>query len=160
MGFWEIPTFMVSYESVRAGLTLKATGKEGGLAKDKEERPREARRTHWEKGRGGGEGKPVSVSSWAWRSSLSPTPLLAAVVQSLSRVRHPETPGAATHQAPLSSTISWSFLKFRSIKLVMLANHLILCCPILLLPSISPSIRVFSSELALYIRRLPWWLRG
>ena len=49
-------------------------------------------------------------------------------------------------QAPLSSTISWSSLKFKSIKLVMLSNQLILCHPLLLLPSIFTSIRVFSSD--------------
>ena len=55
-------------------------------------------------------------------------------------------------QAPLSSIISWSLLRFISIELVMLSNHLILCRPLLLLPSIFPSIRVFSSELTLRIR--------
>ena len=58
-------------------------------------------------------------------------------------------------QAPLSSTISQSLLKFMSIELVMLSNHLILCCPLLLLPSAFPSIRVFSNELALHIK----WLK-
>ena len=53
------------------------------------------------------------------------------------------TPGTAAHQAPLSSTVSQSLLKFMSIELVMLSNHLIFCCPLLLLPSIFPSIRVF-----------------
>ena len=57
-----------------------------------------------------------------------------------------------THQASLSSTIYWSLLKFMSIELAMLSNHLILCCPLLLLPSIFPIIRVFSTELALCIR--------
>ena len=55
-------------------------------------------------------------------------------------------------QASLSITNSWSFLKFLSIKLVMPSKHLILCHPLLLLPSIFPSIRVFSSESALRIR--------
>ena len=58
-------------------------------------------------------------------------------------------------QAPLSSTISWSLLKFMSIELVMLSNHLILFHSLLLLPSIFPSIKVFSSESALCIR----WLK-
>ena len=57
-----------------------------------------------------------------------------------------------TRQAPLSSTISQSSLKFLSIELAMLSNHLILCCPLLLFPSIFPSIRGFSNELALPIR--------
>ena len=60
------------------------------------------------------------------------------------------TPWTAACQAPLS--ISWSLPKFMSIELVILSNHLILCCHLLLLPSIFPSIRVFSSELALRIR--------
>ena len=60
-------------------------------------------------------------------------------------------------QAPLSSTISRSLHKFMSIVLVMLSNHLILYYPLLLLPSIFPSIRVFSSELALHIRWLKYW---
>ena len=58
----------------------------------------------------------------------------------------------AAHQAPLSSTISWSLLKLMSIESVMPSNHLILCHPLLLLPSIFPSIRVFSNESALHIR--------
>ena len=56
------------------------------------------------------------------------------------------------HQAPLLSTVSGSFLKFMSFKSVMLSNQLIFCHPLLLLPSIFPSIRVFSNELVLYIR--------
>ena len=59
-------------------------------------------------------------------------------------------------QAPLSSTISWSLLKFTSIELVMLSNHLTLCHP-LLLPSIFPSPRVFSSESTLHIRWPKYW---
>ena len=58
----------------------------------------------------------------------------------------------AAHQAPLSSTISQSLLKFMSIELVMLSNHLILCHRLLLLPSVFPSIRVFSNESALPMR--------
>ena len=69
-------------------------------------------------------------------------------VQSLSRVRL-VTPWVAAHQAPLSFTISWSLLKFRSIQLMMLSNHLILCCPLFPLLSIFPSIRVFSSALCI-----------
>ena len=56
------------------------------------------------------------------------------------------TPWTVAHQAPLSSTISWSLLKFIPIELVIISNHLILC--LLLLPFIFPSIRVFSNELA------------
>ena len=61
------------------------------------------------------------------------------------------TPWTAARQAPLSSTITQNLLRFMSIESVMLSNHLILCLP-LLLPSIFPSIRVFSNELALRIR--------
>ena len=62
------------------------------------------------------------------------------VVQSLGRVQPFETPWTAAHQAPLSSTISQSLLKFISIESAMLSNHLILC-PLLLLPSVLPSIK-------------------
>ena len=61
------------------------------------------------------------------------------------------------HQASLSFTISWSLLKLKSTELVMPSNHLILCCPLLLLPPIFPSIRVFSNELALHIRWPKYW---
>ena len=61
------------------------------------------------------------------------------------------TPRTAARQASLSFTISWSLLKLLSIELVMPSNHLILCRPLLLLPSIFPSIRVFSKESALPI---------
>src|SRR5574341_1556876 len=67
------------------------------------------------------------------------------------------TPWTAAHQASLSITNSRSLLKFTSIELVMPSNHLILCCPLLHLPSIFPSIRVFSNELALCIRWLKYW---
>ena len=67
------------------------------------------------------------------------------------------TPWTAAHQACLSSTVSWSLLKFMSSEQVMPSNHLILCCPFLLLPSSFPSIRVFSSELSLYIRWPKYW---
>ena len=77
---------------------------------------------------------------------------VTAVAQSLSRVRLFATPWTAARQAPLSFTISRSFLRFMCIELVRLSNHLILCHSLLLLPSIFPSIRVFSNELALCIR--------
>ena len=67
------------------------------------------------------------------------------------------TPWTAANQAPLSSTISWSLLKFMSVGSVMLSNHLILCCPLLLLPSIFLSIKVFSKELAFPIRLPNYW---
>ena len=67
------------------------------------------------------------------------------------------TPWTAARQRSLSFTISWSLLKLMSIELMMPPNHLILCCPLLLLPSIFPSIRVFSSETALHIRWPKYW---
>ena len=83
--------------------------------------------------------------------------LTVVVVQLLSRVWLFATPWTAAHQASLSFTISWSLLKLMSIELVMPSNHLILCCPLLLLPSIFPSIRVFSNELILSIRWPKYW---
>ena len=67
-------------------------------------------------------------------------------VQSLSHVRLFATPWTATSQASLSIINSWSLLKLMSIELVMPPNHLILCCPCLLLPLIFPSFKVFSNE--------------
>ena len=69
---------------------------------------------------------------------------LVSSVQSLSRVQLFATPRTTVHQASLSVTNFWSLLKLMSIELAMPSNHLILCCPLLLLPSIFPSIRVFS----------------
>ena len=73
-------------------------------------------------------------------------------VQSLSHVRLFATPWTAARQAFLSITNSWSLLKLMSIESVMPSNYLILCHPLLLLPSIFPSIRVFSNESVLGIR--------
>ena len=78
--------------------------------------------------------------------------VLFSSVQSLSRVQLFVTLWAVARQASLSITNSWSLLKLMSIKLVMSSNHLILCCPLLLQPSIFPSIRVFSNESVLHIR--------
>ena len=78
-------------------------------------------------------------------------------VQSLSRVRLFAIPWTATLQASLSFTNSWSLLKFMSIKSVMPSNHLILCHPLLLMPSIFPTIRVFSYESVLPIRWPKYW---
>ena len=66
-------------------------------------------------------------------------------------------PHGLQRQASLFFTISQSLLKLKSIDSVMPSNHLILCCPLLLLPSIFHSIRVFSSELALHIRWPEYW---
>ena len=78
-------------------------------------------------------------------------------VQSLSRVRLFATLWTAARQASLSITNSWNSLRLMSIELVMPYNHLNLCCPLLLLPSIFPSIRVFSNESVLCIRRPKYW---
>ena len=78
-------------------------------------------------------------------------------VQSLSRVQLFATPWTAAHQASLSITNSQSLLKLMSVELVMPSNHLILCRPLLFLPSIFPSIRVFSNESALHIRWPKYW---
>ena len=80
-----------------------------------------------------------------------------SLVQSLSRVRLFGTPWTAARQASLSKTNSWSLLKFMSIESVMPSNHLILCHPLLLLPSIFPSIRIFSNESVLRIRWPKYW---
>ena len=79
------------------------------------------------------------------------------VVQVLSPVRLFATPWTTACRACLSFTISWSLLKLMSIESVMPSNHLVLCHPLLLLPSIFPSIRVFSNELALCIRWPKYW---
>ena len=78
-------------------------------------------------------------------------------VQSLSRVQLFVTQWSAACQTSLSITNSRSLLKLMSIESVVPSNHLILCCPLLLLPSILPSIRVFSNESALRIRWLKYW---
>ena len=78
-------------------------------------------------------------------------------LQSLSRVQLFVIPWAAAHQASLSITNSQRLLKLMSIETVMPSNHLILCCPLLLLPSIFPSIRVFSNESALRMRWPKYW---
>ena len=83
-------------------------------------------------------------------------PLLSSV-QSLSRVRLVVTPWTAAHQSSLSITNSRSSPKPMSIESVMPSNHLILCHPLKLLPSIFPSIRVFSNESALHISWPKYW---
>jgi len=84
------------------------------------------------------------------------TPELSSV-QLLSCARLFVTLWTSAHQASLSITNSRSLLKLMSFKLVMPSNHFILCRPLLLLPSIFPSIRVFSKELVLCIRRPNYW---
>ena len=78
-------------------------------------------------------------------------------VQSLSCVRLFATPWTAAHQASLSITSSRSLLKLMSFELVMPSTHLVLCGPLFLLPSIFPSIRVFSSDSVLCIRWPKYW---
>ena len=78
-------------------------------------------------------------------------------VQSLSCVWLFATPWTAAHQASLSITNYWSLPKLMSTESVMPSNHLILCCPLLLPPSIFPSIRVFSNESALRMRWPKYW---
>ena len=78
-------------------------------------------------------------------------------VQSLSHVWLTTTPWTVARQASLSSTNSWSLLKLMSIKLVMPSNYLILCHPLLLPPSIFPSMGVFSNESVLCIRWPKYW---
>ena len=88
-------------------------------------------------------------------SLLSYVPQLA-VVQSLSHVWLFVTPWIAACQTSLPFAISWSLLKLMSMESVMPSNHLILYCPLLFLPSVFPSIGVFSSESALYIKWLSY----
>ena len=87
-------------------------------------------------------------------SSLCSCVMFSQSVQSLSCVQLFVTPWTAAHQASLSITNSWSLLKFMSVEWVMPSNHLILCRPLVLPPSIFPSIRVFSNESVFHIR---WW---
>ena len=83
--------------------------------------------------------------------------LIPLVVQLLSCAQLFAVPWTEAHQASLSFTLSQSLRKLMSIKSMMPSNHLILCCPLLLLPSIFPSIRVLSNESALRIRWPKYW---
>ena len=82
---------------------------------------------------------------------------MVSTVESLSHVQLFVTHGLQARQASLSFTISWSLLKLRSIESVMLSNHLVLCHPLLLLPSVFPSVLVFSNKWALRIRWPKYW---
>ena len=97
------------------------------------------------------------AKSWTWLSNWAHAIHTFSSVQSLSHVWLFATPWIAAHQASLSNTNSQSPPKLMSIESVMPSNHLILCHPLLLLPSILPSIRVFSSESALLIRWPQYW---
>ena len=79
------------------------------------------------------------------------------VVQSLSCARLFATPWTVAHQASLSFTLSWILLQLLSVESVVPSNHLILCHPLLLLPSVFPSIRVFSNQSVLHIRWPNYW---
>ena len=92
-----------------------------------------------------------------WSESKDIKKIQSSSVQSLSHVRFFETPRTAAHQASLSITNSWSPPKPMSIESVMPSNHLILCHPLLLLPTIFSSIRVFSNASALHIRWPKYW---
>ena len=91
-----------------------------------------------------------------WGGNFTPFQLVSQSVQSPSHVRLFVTLWIAAHQASMSMNNSWSLLKLISIELVMPSNHLILCCP-LLLPSIFPSIRVFSDKSVLQVRWPKYW---
>ena len=91
------------------------------------------------------------------KQSTSYEIIFSESVQSPSHVQLFATPWTAACQGSLSITNSWSLPKLTPIELEMLSNHLILCCPLLLLPSIFPSIRVFSSESVLHIRWPKYW---
>ena len=99
----------------------------------------------------------MSISSNEMHQSFLITVTSVSSVQSLSRVRLFETPWTTACQASLSITNSWSSPKPMSIESVMPSNHLILCRPLLLLPSIFPSIGVFSNESALHISWPKYW---
>ena len=88
---------------------------------------------------------------------MTPNQSVSQSVQSLSRVRLFATPLIAARQASLSITNSRSLLKPMSIESVMPSSHLILCCPLLLLPPLPPSIRVFSNESTLHFRWPKYW---
>ena len=89
---------------------------------------------------------------WLWGHSVQ-----FISVQSLSHVQHFATPWITACQASLSITNSRSLLKLMCIELVTPSSHLILCCPLLLLPPIPPSIRVFSNESILRMRWSKYW---
>ena len=110
-------------------------------------------------GRRGGE-EFCLLYSLAWGLGVSLRTFWAdntVSVQSLSHVQLFVTPWIVALQASVSITNSWSLLKLMSIELVMPSNHLILCRPLLLSPSIFPSIRVFSNESVLRSRWPKYW---
>ena len=104
------------------------------------------------------EGCPGQTEGhYLWNANSWSPSVQFGSVQWLSRVRRCATPWTAACQSSLSITNSQSVLKLMSIQLVMPSNHLILCRPLLLPPSIFPSIRIFSSESVLHIRWPKYW---
>ena len=103
--------------------------------------------------------KSIIINAFHWKPLPFTLVTISSfvVVHSLSHVRLSVTSWTATHQAPLSSTLSQSLLKLMSLESVMPSTHLILCRPLLFLPSIFPSTRVFSTELAFCIRWPKYW---
>ena len=101
--------------------------------------------------------QPCNLPAVGLQKYLQPSKLGISSVQSLSRVQLFATPWTVAHQASLSITNSQSLLKLTSIELMMPYNHLILCRPLLLLPSVIPSIRVFSNESVPLIRWPKCW---
>ena len=104
--------------------------------------------------KGGTETGGLAQTCWGWLSSRAQPQ--SHLVFSLSVMTNSLRPHGL-QQTSLSFTLSWSLLRFLSMELVMLSNHLILCRPLFLLPSVFPSIRVFSSELAVCIRWPEYW---
>ena len=102
---------------------------------------------------------PLGISNFLEEiSSLSHSVVfLYFFALSLSHIQVVATPWTGAHQASLSITNSQSLVRLRSIKSVMPSNHLILCHPLLLLPSVFPNIRVFSNESVLHIRWPKYW---
>ena len=102
-----------------------------------------------------------SSTLWASGPSAGRSPIWLSwrrpIVQLLSHVRLFVTPWTAALQTSLSFTVSQSLLRLMFIESLVLSNQLILCCPLLLLPSIFPSIRVFSNEAALCIKWPKYW---
>ena len=99
----------------------------------------------------------VFLSTWLKNSDVFNQHQFFSPDQSLSHVQLFATPWTAARQVSLFVTNSWSLLKLMSIKSVITSNHLILCRPLLLLPSIFPSIRVFSNDSVLCIRWPKYW---
>ena len=99
----------------------------------------------------------INITNLNLHLSITPLSVQFSSVQLLSRVQLFATPWISAHQASLSITNTWSLLKLMSIESVMPSSHLILCHPLLLLPPIPPSIRVFSNESILRMRWPKYW---